>query len=108
MARNLEQTQNENTKISPFRLWISGQLQNPVGADIPPENLELYGVEGNVEDDNIENERPIFVSPTDGVLDEDILECLHAQIPLNDFPANYDINDYVAAVQLITLSTDTI
>ena len=96
------------TKISPLRLWISGQLQNPVGADIPPENLELYGVEGNLEDDNIENERPIFVSPTDGVLDEDILECLHAQIPLNDFPANYGINDYVAAVQLITLSTDTI
>ena len=62
------------TKTSPLRLWISGQLQNPIGVDIPPKNLELYGVEGNVEDDYIEDERPTFVSPTDEVLDEDILE----------------------------------
>ena len=91
------------TKTSPLRLWISGQLQNPVGVDIPPENLELYGV-----DDYIEDNRPTFVSPTDGVLDEEILERLHAQISLNDFSANYGINDYIAAAQLITLSRDTI
>ena len=95
------------TKTSPLHLWISGQLQKPVGVDIPPENLELYGVEGNV-DDYIEDERPTFVSPTDGVLDEEILERLHPQIPLNDVPANYGINDYIAAAQLITLSRDTI
>ena len=60
-------------KTSPFRLWISGQLQNSVGVDIPPENPELYGV-----DDYIEDKRPTFVSPTDGDLDEEILERLHA------------------------------
>ena len=95
------------TKTSPLHLWISGQLQKPVGVDISPENLELYGVEGNV-DDYIEDERLTFVSPTDGVLDKEILERLHPQIPLNDVPANYGINDYIAAAQLITLSRDTI
>ena len=96
------------TKTSALRLWISGQLQNSIGVDIPPEFLELYGVEGNVEDDYTEDERPTFVSPTDGILDEEILERLHAEIPLNNFPGNYGIDDYIAAVQLITLSRDTI
>ena len=96
------------TKTSLLHLCISGQLQNPIGVDIPPEFLELYGVEGYVEDDRIEDERPTFVSPTDGILDEEILERLHAGIPLNDFPENYGIDDYIAAVQLITLSRDTI
>ena len=95
------------TEASPLRLWILGQLQNPVRVDIHPGNLELYGVERNVEDDYIEDERPTFVSPTDGILDEEILERLHAEIPLNDFPANYGIDDYIAAVQLTTQSTDT-
>ena len=93
------------TRTSPLRLWYSGQLQNPIGFDIYPESLELYGVEGNVEDDYIEDERPTFVPPADGILGEEILECLHAQIPLNDFSANYGIDDYM---QLITLSRDTI
>ena len=93
------------TKTSPLRLWISGQLQNPFGADIPPEYLELYGVERNVEDACIEDERPTFVSPTDGILDEQIIECLHAEILSNDFPTNYGIDDYIAAMQA---SRDTI
>ena len=66
------------TKTSSLRMWISGQLQNLIGVDISPEFLELYGVEGNVEDDYIEDEKPTFVSPTDGILDEEILERLHA------------------------------
>ena len=106
MARSLEQTQNENHKN--ITVTSVDFRATPKSSWSWYTSREFCGVEGNVEDDNIENERPIFVSPTDGVLDEDILECLHAQIPLNDFPANYGINDYVAAVQLITLSTDTI
>ena len=96
------------TKTSPLRLWISGQLQNPIEVDISPEFLELYGVDGNVEDGDIEDERPTFVSPTDGIFDEEILERLHAEISLNDFPVNYGIDDYIVAAQLITFSRDTI
>ena len=107
MARGLEQTQNENHKNITLHLWISGQLQNPIGVDIPPEYLKLYDVEGNVEDDYTEDERPTFVSPTDGILDVEMLERLHAEIPFNDFPANCGIDDYIAAVQLMTLSRDT-
>ena len=76
---------------------------SPLGVDVPPEFLELYGVEENVEDNYIEDERPPFVSPTDGILEKEILERLHAEIP-----ANYAIDDYIAAVQLITFSRDTI
>ena len=92
------------TKTSPLRLWIPEQLQNPIGVHIPPDNLELYRVEGNVEDDYTEDERPTFISPTDGILDEEILVRLHAEIPLNEFPANHGIDDCIGAVQLITFS----
>ena len=89
------------TRTSSLRLRVSGQLQNPIAFDITPESLELSGVEGNVEDDYIEDERPKFVSPTDGILNEAILERLHAEIPLNDFSANYGIDDYIAAYHIV-------
>ena len=93
------------TRTSSLRLRVSGQLQNPIAFDITPESLELSGVEGNVEDDYIEDERPKFVSPTDGILDEAILERLHAQIPSNDFQ---QIMALMTILQLITLSRDTV
>ena len=86
---------------------ISGQLQNPIAVDITTENLEFYGPEGNVEDDYIKDEIPTFISHTDKIIDREILKHLHGEIPLNDFPANHCINDYIAAVQLITLSRNT-
>ena len=69
------------TKTSPLRLWISGQLQNPFGADIPSEYLELYGVERNVKDHCIEDERPTFVSPTDGILMNKLLSLYTQKFP---------------------------
>ena len=69
------------TKTSPLSLWISGQLQNPIGVDIPPENLELYGIEGNVEDDCIEDERPTFVSHTVEFLTKKLLSVYMQKFP---------------------------
>lgn len=47
---------------SPLNLWTSGQLQNPVGLD-GAENLQNYGVEGFVDQNDVEDgERPIFAS----------------------------------------------
>ena len=49
------------TITSSLRLRVSRQFQNTIGFDITPESLEPYGVEGNVEDDYIKDERPKFV-----------------------------------------------
>ena len=62
MARSLEQTQNENhNNIIVTSAGFTRQFQNTIGFDITPESLEPYGVEGNVEDDYIKDERPKFV-----------------------------------------------
>ncbi|XP_057295760.1 uncharacterized protein LOC130624204 [Hydractinia symbiolongicarpus] len=48
---------------SPIRLWVSGQMTNPVGI-APHEVDQLYGVEGYLSTEEEEpegNERPIFV-----------------------------------------------
>ena len=42
----------------------------------------------------------------DEIFGGEVLQSLHAEIPLNDFPANHGIDDFIAAVQLITLSRD--
>ena len=50
------------TKSSPMQMWLSGQLQNPVGVDdVNMADIPMYGVEGDIgeEDENIQ-QRPIF------------------------------------------------
>ena len=37
------------TKTSPRRLWVSGQLNNPVGIELTDEELQFYGIEGNID-----------------------------------------------------------
>lgn len=42
---------------------MAGQYQNPVGIDISEEDVEYYGVEGEISSENDEDSRPIFESP---------------------------------------------
>ena len=57
-------------KSSPFILWTSGQLQNPVGITNREINLQEYGLEGYVNLNNPEEgERPIF-QPISQLIDE--------------------------------------
>ena len=46
---------------SPLSLWTSGQLQNAVGITEGEANLQDYGIEGYVDQNDVEDgERPIF------------------------------------------------
>ena len=56
-----------------MNLWTSGQLQNPVGPE-STENLQNYGVEGFVGQDDVEEgQRPIFESLSWNALDQDFI-----------------------------------
>ena len=84
------------TKTSPLRLWIAGQAQNPVGLDIPVNDLEHYGVEGDINDEN-EGDRPIF-SPPVLEFSESCLAELNAVAPN---PSNYLIDQYMTNLEII-------
>ena len=84
------------TKTSPLRLWIAGQAQNPVGLDIPVNDLEHYGVEGDINDEN-EGDRPIF-SPPVVEFSESCLAELNAVAPN---PSNYLIDQYMTNLEII-------
>lgn len=52
------------TKSSPIRMWVSGQLQNPLGIELVGSVIDNYGVEGiidNAREDESER-RPILQS----------------------------------------------
>ena len=84
------------TKTSPLRLWIAGQVQNPVGLDIPVNDLEHYGVEGDINNEN-EGDRPIF-SPPVVEFSESCLAELNAVAPN---PSNYLIDQYMTNLEII-------
>ena len=50
-------------RSSPIRLWVSGQLQSPVGIELSMAELECYGVEGVLHEERVEKSRPIFEVP---------------------------------------------
>ncbi|KXJ10280.1 hypothetical protein AC249_AIPGENE17520 [Exaiptasia diaphana] len=52
------------TKSSPVRMWISGQMQNPLGMDLTEEEILHYGVEGDTQFSDEEVERPILNPPS--------------------------------------------
>ena len=38
------------SRSSPIRMWVAGQLQNPVGVELTHEATNYYGVEGFIDD----------------------------------------------------------
>ena len=52
------------TRTSPLRLWVAGQLHNPMGIDDPVDiDPAYYGLEGVIEEAE-ESDRPIYEPPT--------------------------------------------
>ena len=53
-------------RSSPICMWVSGQLQNPMGIELVGSSIDTYAVEGIIDPDS-ENEsecRPILSSPS--------------------------------------------
>ena len=86
---------------SPRHLWMSGQLQNPVGINTDVEDLTNYGVEGVVQDvqDN-EDTRPVM-DPPPFSLDQDCIIRLQQCIPKQWQSDCYGIDLYNHALRII-------
>ena len=54
-------------RSSPMRMWIAGQLQNPVGIELGSEAINSYGVEGFINyeaGEGSRDTRPMFQPPS--------------------------------------------
>ena len=74
-------------KTSPLKLWISGQMLNPVGIELGNEELEFYGVEGPLDGPD-EGTRPIFSAPNR--LNNELVHRLHDLVVESDHETEHN------------------
>ena len=88
-------------RSSPQTLWISGQLQSPIGFDLSPAYLNDDGTEDIDDDQTVEiGERPIF-APLEQVISDNCMEMLQTRIASPRFGVNNGIDDYLTCVNII-------
>ncbi|XP_076081010.1 uncharacterized protein LOC143051900 isoform X2 [Mytilus galloprovincialis] len=87
-------------KSSPIRLWLAGQMNNPIGTqnDLAVEDEEFYGVEGALFDE--ENPRPIYHSLTFTPSHECKTE-LQEQCPSGWTSTAYGMDVFLTALEII-------
>lgn len=86
------------TKSSPLKLWVAGQMNNPIGIEFTHEELLCYGVEGFADDDLEENDRPIFSAPE--VLFTEAIDVYNATIDPSVVD-NSGINAYTKLLEIV-------
>ena len=90
------------TRSFPIRMWVSGQLQNPLGIELAGSTIEYYGVEGIV-DISREGEgdsRPILQSLSISLTDQ-CKSQLASQVPSSWSSEHYGVEHYLKAVEII-------
>ena len=92
-------------RSSPIRLWVSGQLQNPVGIELSSAELEFYGAEGVLHMERVEDSRPIFQVPV--ALSDHRSQILSNQVPTNWTSSNYGIDVYLRVLDILENSDVT-
>ena len=91
------------TGTSPLRLWLSSEMQNPVGlteAATATEELADYGIEGILFETEGINERPVL-NPPEMSLSQDCQSELARAIPQEGPLHNHGIDSYLTAVDVI-------
>lgn len=89
------------TRSSPLRLWLSSQMQNPVGLCLSEEEQAVYGAEGVLEGaESRIGERPIL-NPPEIQLSENCNAELRRNIPVGWTSSNHGIDWYLRAVHII-------
>lgn len=84
---------------SPLSLWTSGQLQNAVGITEGEANLQDYGIEGYVDQNDVEEgERPIFGPLAHMISDQCRLDLTQQLIRSN---TNFGIDYYLECLEVI-------
>ena len=86
-------------KTSSLRIWIAGQIHYPID-DMAEEELNNFGVKGILGNNNDDN-RPIFNAPTGHFLIPVVIAQLRVEIPLESQPANYRINNFIKAKEIL-------
>ena len=89
------------TKQSPMQLWLSSQMQNPVGLQISEEDLAYYGTEGFTDNDQQEIDNRPTLNPPTLQLSEHCLVQLQSNVPENSISSNYGIDLYMNALQIV-------
>ena len=90
-------------RSSPLRLWIAGQVQNPVGVELSADELQLYGAEG-LEDigvDEAESDRPFFAPP----ILELTVDCMTELNSFTSSQGDYNVGKYMKTLEIIELHT---
>lgn len=85
-----------------MQLWISGQLQNPIGLELTENETNAYGIEGFINEDAGEagDDRPIFQAPHVEISYE-CLAALNQSIGEDWLSDNYGIDKFDQAVYII-------
>lgn len=83
-------------RSSPLRLWLAGQMQDP-GPDASMLDLNNYGVEGIVTDDEVRDNRPVFC-PLVIEIDEPCKTELYSKTYTS---FNHGIEDFQTAAEVI-------
>ena len=93
-----------SVRSSPLRLWIAGQIQNPVGVQLSTDELQFFGVEGLEDNDREEDEsddRPIFSPPILQLADN----CIAELNSITDSQSDYNVGKYMVALEIIEQHT---
>ncbi len=88
------------TRSSPLRMWVAGQLQNPMGIELTIDEIDNYGADGNIDDSTEDNERPIFYPPS-FVVPEACQHILDNEAPATGSSTNFGIDIYLSALNII-------
>lgn len=101
--RAWENHRMRTTKTSPLKLWISGQMNNPVGINISEEDLKLYGIEGDIGDvESTEgvSARPIFSAPR--VLNSNVSDTLNNNVNPESYRDVTGIDLFINVLEIVT------
>ena len=90
------------TRSFPMQMWLSGQLQNPVGMDdVNMADIPMYGVEGNIgEEDKSIQQSPIF-DPLNVDLNENCLQEMTDRVPTMWMSNIYGIDKFEETLRII-------
>ena len=106
--RAWSQHRMRTTRSSPIRLWVAGQLQNPVGIELRSEDIPYYGVEGFINDNEVgfDSDRPVF-DPPSFQLSNNCRQQLNIEISPTWTSSNFGIDLYLKALNIVKSSVAT-
>ena len=90
-------------RSSLLRLWVAGQVQNPVGFELSADELRWYGA-GDLEDIGVgkaESDRPIFAPP----ILEFTVDCMTELNSIRSSQGDYNVGRYMKTHEIIEQHT---